>query len=225
MHRYIGILGLIMALMAPASGAQAKTPSPAPLKSLSVVVRDESNVAIADVFVQALDRLGLLNDAQSLTSANGEMRLRLPPEQERVTVVIQRHGFRSRMFEVNPDTMQGALNVVLSRAPAPTAFLCAADHRPGIRVRVTGAVLRDSVAVRAVAQDGAYVDSSSANSRELRFGISLAHERAGTYTITVSAPGYHSWQRRGVRVPLADQFCPQRVGLPQVVEAELTARP
>jgi hypothetical protein len=224
MQRYILIIpGLILALMTRAAGAQATRSPTGPPRSLLVVVRDESSVPIADALVQVLVRFGLLNDAQSLTNGIGEMRLRLPPEQERVTVIIEREGFRGDGFEIKPDTMQGALNVVLSRARASVFSSCTADHRPGIRVLLTGAVLRDSVSVLVVARDGAYADSASANARALGFPISLAYERAGTYTISVSAPGYRGWQRRDVRVPLS-RDC-HRVGFPQLVEAELTARP
>ncbi len=167
--------------------------------------------------------MGLINTTESLTTATGETRLVLPPH-ARVTVVIHRQGYSSRMFDVNPDTVRRALHVVLSKAPQPTSYLCSADYRPGIRVRITGAVLRDSVTVWVVAQDGSYADSSSANAQDLRRGIAVAHERAGTYTVTVSAAGYGSWQRHGVRVPLSDPLC-GRIGLLQMVEAELTARP
>ncbi len=224
MQRYIGILGLVMALTTSASAAQATEPGAAQMKTLPVVVRDELNSPIADAFVQVLDAFGLLNDAQSLTLAHGEMRLRLPPWRDRVTVLVQRPGYLSRMFEVNPDTMLTALNVVLMRAPKQSFFPCTADYLPGIRVRFGGAVLRDSVTVRVIAQDGRHADSSSADVRELRRGIALAYERAGTYTITVSAPWYRSWQRRDVRVPLSAERC-NRVGLSQVVEVELIARP
>ncbi len=54
MRQYIGMSGMILALLAPASGAQGVDPNAAHMKALSVLVRDKLNLPIADVSVQML---------------------------------------------------------------------------------------------------------------------------------------------------------------------------
>lgn len=45
-----------------------------------------------------------------------------------------------------------------------------------------------------IVRDGDFVDSTS-------LARGAAYERAGVYDVTVRAPGYREWRRRGVRVP------------------------
>jgi D-serine deaminase-like pyridoxal phosphate-dependent protein len=63
--------------------------------------------------------------------------------------------------------------------------------------------------VRVIARDGTYADTADFRV----FG--LAHERPGTYTVTVEKDGYQTWSRTGVRV---------RDGECHVQTVELTAR-
>lgn len=80
--------------------------------------------------------------------------------------------------------------------PAETA--CTLEARYGLQVEI-----RDSVSSELVAT-GAHVTASSGSYHEvlqINGGIAFgATERAGTYRVTVTRPGYRTWVRSGVTV-------------------------
>ena len=86
---------------------------------------------------------------------------------------------------------------------------------PGLRMDVTdsvsGAGIAPAAGARVIARAGTYADTVLLQSSH----VALAHERAGTYTVTVEHPAYLPWSRTGVRV---------RKDECHVVPTELTAR-
>ncbi|HSJ30484.1 MAG TPA: carboxypeptidase-like regulatory domain-containing protein [Longimicrobiales bacterium] len=105
--------------------------------------------------------------------------------------------------------------------------VCTLEARPAIQMDVLDSISGSPVRghVRIFARDGSQTfefDSQdivlppTADPDTIVFGpFYLAHERPGTYEVTVEAPGYRLWQRTSVRV---------RDGECHVQMAELTAQ-
>lgn len=88
--------------------------------------------------------------------------------------------------------------------PAPPGTICTMEARPAIAVQpVDGSTSKPVTgAVTVIVRDGLYADTA-----ELRVGVppgavtvSVAYERAGTYSVLVRHPAYRDWQRNGVEV-------------------------
>lgn len=80
---------------------------------------------------------------------------------------------------------------------------CTTDVRPALRVDVRDSSTNAPAGAGAliVARDGAFADTVLVPAHAA--GASpyhLAHERAGTYAVTVERDGYRPWSRTGVRV-------------------------
>jgi hypothetical protein len=73
---------------------------------------------------------------------------------------------------------------------------CDMSAHPAIRLDVRDSVTEATVTegIRAIARDGTFADTT------LFRPVQLAHERPGTYTVTVEKEGYQTWSRTGVRV-------------------------
>jgi hypothetical protein len=87
---------------------------------------------------------------------------------------------------------------------SPSA-VCTMEFRYGLSVYVTDSLTGTAVASGAslVARDGAFKDSVShpGDRPELNpLPLLTAGERAGTYQISVSKPGYLPWSRSNVRI-------------------------
>jgi len=101
---------------------------------------------------------------------------------------------------------------------------CTNELRTGIRLTLedstTGARYPFTDVV-AVASGGAFRDTARVASITEASGgqpsVGLAHERPGTYDVTVSAAGYAAWTTRGVRVE-EEEVCHH------VITRSLTAR-
>lgn len=91
----------------------------------------------------------------------------------------------------------GAAPLLLA-ACAQQPVICTALYAYGLTVTVVDAPTGDSlrVAPAGVAHDGSWSETMQV------FGNHLlgAGERAGTYDITVTAPGYRAWDTTGVKV-------------------------
>ncbi|HKP73918.1 MAG TPA: carboxypeptidase-like regulatory domain-containing protein [Longimicrobiaceae bacterium] len=91
--------------------------------------------------------------------------------------------------------------------PLMPAHACLADYRYGINVTIVDSITEapPSSAVL-IAQSGAYVDSvgPAAPQTPALLLLSTAGERAGTYHLTVRAPGYREWTRSSVKVTADD---------------------
>jgi hypothetical protein len=92
-----------------------------------------------------------------------------------------------------------------SGPPGSTSPVCTMEYRYGLSVHVkdslTGAAIASGASL--VVRDGAFKDSVShpGGRPELNaFPLVTAGERAGTYQISVSKPGYLPWSRSNVRV-------------------------
>jgi len=85
-----------------------------------------------------------------------------------------------------------------SKQPPEEQVMCTMEARPALAVVVldsaTGAGLAQ-VAV-AVAREGVFADTLHGTDSI----VSGVHERAGTYRVELSAPGYLDWSRDGVKV-------------------------
>jgi hypothetical protein len=217
------VCGLLVLSGPAALGAQTMDSSVVPHHVLQIVVRDVTRGPLFETSVVLLDDKGRITGLPFSTNVNGETRIPLQLLRERVQLRIRRIGYVPQTLFVLPDTVHGAVSVALRLAPVTLEQVCTHDMRPGIIVRLAGAVLQESVTVRAVAKAGRYEVSSSGEARTLNSGMALAHERPGTYAVTVTAAGYRVWRRGGIRVPAATGGC-HYVGLPRVVEAELIPR-
>lgn len=82
--------------------------------------------------------------------------------------------------------------------------VCTTEFRHGISVHVTDSVTGAPAAggAKLVVRDGTYADSMvvSENPAYVQDWMAGAGERAGTYTVTITKPGYRPWSRAGVVV-------------------------
>jgi len=97
------------------------------------------------------------------------------------------------------------IGVGCSGSPGSTSPVCTMEFRYGLSVYVKDSLTGAGIASGAslVARDGAFKDSVShaSDKPELNgFPLVTAGERAGTYQISVSKPGYLPWSRSNVRV-------------------------
>ncbi|MBA3645263.1 MAG: carboxypeptidase regulatory-like domain-containing protein [Gemmatimonadaceae bacterium] len=86
---------------------------------------------------------------------------------------------------------------------SPQPIICTALFAYGITVTVVDSVTGAPAASGAVlvARDGAYTDSVPAQADSPNTSsVAAAGERAGTYTVTISKPGYKPWTQSGVTV-------------------------
>jgi hypothetical protein len=102
-----------------------------------------------------------------------------------------------------------------AETPPAGGVICTMEARAGLNVEifdsVSGAPAADGARVLAVAP--AIRDSATGSGNSST--VSLAYERAGTYTVTVSRSGYRTWSRLNVEVT-RDQC--------HVIPVRLTAR-
>jgi len=79
--------------------------------------------------------------------------------------------------------------------------MCTMEARAGIMVEVVDSVSGAPAArgARVVARGTTFTDST-AGPAESDEAIALAYERDGTYTVTVTKPGYRPWTQAGVVV-------------------------
>ncbi len=100
----------------------------------------------------------------------------------------------------------------------PGGTICTAEARPALTVFVrdssSGAPIGRGSS--ATATDGIFVATATyPGGTQDDLPLSLAHERAGIYTVVVKKPGYRDWRASGVRVTRDD--C-------HVITVTLTAR-
>ena len=101
-----------------------------------------------------------------------------------------------------------AAPLVLAAAGCDLLFdptMCTLEARPGITVAIVDSVTGTSAVrgSRTVARSGAFEHLSIAGDDPAWDGItlvSLATERPGTYTVTVSKDGYRDWIKTNVKV-------------------------
>jgi hypothetical protein len=85
-----------------------------------------------------------------------------------------------------------------SKKPVEEQVMCTMEARPALAIVVidssSGAGL--AAATVAIVREGAFADTL----RGTDSLVSGVHERAGTYRVEVSAPGYLEWSRDGITV-------------------------
>ena len=105
---------------------------------------------------------------------------------------------------------------------AEEQVMCTMEARPALAVVVldsaTGAGLAQAAV--AVAREGDFADTL----RGTDSIVSGAHERAGTYRVELSAPGYVDWSRDGVKVE-RDACHVQTVRLRALLVRQAAGRP
>lgn len=97
------------------------------------------------------------------------------------------------------DTLQGPLFVALVPSRIKLTHVCTADFRPAISLR-PDSVRRDSTTVTFTVRDGKYRTQRAMPLSDWIYNVDLAGERAGTYSIEVSARGYRKWTMKNVVV-------------------------
>lgn len=92
------------------------------------------------------------------------------------------------------------LAVALGACSVFDSRFCSMEARPAIVVRVTDSATGEAVTeYRAIARDGAYADTSSAQLPYMH-DASLAHERPGIYEVSVEHEAYEAWRTAGIHV-------------------------
>lgn len=97
----------------------------------------------------------------------------------------------------------GVLSIACSQPSQANGVVCTALFAYGLSVTVVDSASGSPAGAGAtvVARDGAYADSATGAPGRPEFpSFSLAGERAGTYSISVTRPGYKPWSRSGVEV-------------------------
>lgn len=97
---------------------------------------------------------------------------------------------------------------------------CDDDFRPGIVLTVVDSISGGPVPgeATATATDGAYVESVAVPGDT---PFTLAENRAGTYDVEVTAPGYQTWMATGVTVQVSGNSCSvRRVRLTALLQLE-----
>lgn len=87
-----------------------------------------------------------------------------------------------------PDTTNSQPSVMCTMQAVPALVVDAVDSATGSPAR-RGATI--------VVRSATFADSASATDDQ---PIGLAHEKAGTYTVTVTKPGYQPWSKSGIVV-------------------------
>lgn len=89
----------------------------------------------------------------------------------------------------------------------PSGVICTMEARPALQVSVQDENGVSIDGARVIARMGTYADTSILIPGSAMTSFSLAHERAGTYDIEVSAPGYASSVLTGVTVEKTPDGC------------------
>ena len=98
-----------------------------------------------------------------------------------------------------------ALYLAACSSSKSTGMACTEEFRYGLAVYVNDSLTNTPIASGAslVARDGTYKDSvafPSARPDLDPYALNSAGERAGTYQLTVTRPGYLPWSKNNVRV-------------------------
>lgn len=110
---------------------------------------------------------------------------------------------------MKPDFRLGFLSALVvvgcSGSKGPMSPICTEEFRPGVAVYIKDALTNAGVASGAnlVAREGTFKDSVAfpgASPDLNNLPLTAAGERAGTYQLTVSRPGYAPWSQSNVRV-------------------------
>lgn len=89
-------------------------------------------------------------------------------------------------------------SATLISCSSPSGPVCTAHLAPGIVVTVENGITGDTVTgALAVAKDGSFVDSTRSDVAGV---AGLAHERPGTYEVTVQKDGFSTWTKSSVQV-------------------------
>ena len=88
---------------------------------------------------------------------------------------------------------------------APARVICTMEARAGLTVEVLDSATQAPATLGAtIIARSATVTDSTPGPATAEGTVGLAYERPGTYTVTVTKPGYRGWSRSGISVT-ADQ--------------------
>jgi hypothetical protein len=167
--------------------------------SVVVLVRSDSGKPVAGAVVSALDSAGRASTPRGATDEQGRVVLVFPDARDAIRLVVRRVAYTARTVVALRDTIRGPLEITLYTSPFQLSELCTTDVRPAIEL-LLDPVLEDSTLVTMLVRDGAYEGRRIIPIREWRSNATFAGERAGTYVVTVTAPGYETWRMENVRV-------------------------
>ena len=189
-----------LATATPATAQSPGAPTPPP-DSIVLAITGEVHGPLRYAHLQPLDARRRAVGAAMRTDATGHARTARPAPGTRLRLVVRSIGFVTDTVDLAAAAVRDTVRVTLARSVVRLRDVCTMDVRPALLVRLAGPVLHDTVPVRIVVRDGAYVDTATVDgARQRDEPVGLADERAGRYRIAVAASGYSRWERRDVRV-------------------------
>lgn len=165
--------------------------------SMVVIVRMTSDEPLIGARVEL--ETPHLSDRESVaraTDASGRAVLPIPPDSGWLRV--RAFGFVPSRFLVRGTPTRPTI-VRLERDVARLSHICTHSSDPAISLVLEATSPPDSAVVTMRVEDGSYREERLARLRGAPQQFEFAFERAGTYVITASAPGYEVWRRTDVR--------------------------
>jgi hypothetical protein len=184
---------VLLALAAATLRAQASSR----VDSLTVVVRSNDGHPLSTAHVLQIPR-----DPQFTARTNDEGVAVLPYARGsgRLRVRVIALGYEPREVDIRSDTGPTVASITMRRTKVDLRAVCTTNLVPAIRITLDTVGLADSVQVTATVRAGAYRAAHEFSRSDRLFTVGFASERPGTYSVSVSAPGYTTWKRSGVSI-------------------------
>ena len=183
---------------------------------------DVDNAALRITFIRVVSDSRCPSDVDCIWAGNGQIEIEIRTNGNTDTVRLNTYdGARaasagnyrieflalapipSSTDPIEPDEYRATFKAI------PVGPACTEEARPGLNVTLSDSLAPNFFAftnVHVIAVDGAYRDSAFVAAYNAGSGgISLAYERAATYTVLARADGYAQWQRSGIEV--AEDVC------------------
>jgi hypothetical protein len=178
------------ALSLPASVAHAQD-------TLVVNVKTDSGRPLPEALVRIRPSMEDRNPPRTSTDAAGIARL-APVPSDTFSIDVMAIGFHPQRLRV---TAHGdRITVTLVESELKLTDVCLTYAQPAVLLLIDSAVTPGSVKLTARVRDGSFSETQSATVPGALGSLWFAYERAGTYDVEVTAPGYERWRRSDVRV-------------------------
>jgi hypothetical protein len=179
-----------------AVSATAQTSGP---DTISISVRSDSGKSIAEAVAYYTVGFGAEQRRISARTDRTGMARLTPVPSEAFTLTVIQIGFQ-RFREIVRHDPGKPLTVVLKHSSIQPTEICTTQLLWGISLLLDSAITTGKAMVTARVRDGSYVEEQTIELPAPGINLAFAPERADTYDIEVSAPGYERWTRTRVRV-------------------------